>query len=476
MDIQLGARSIKLEIAKKRPGFNDALVRLSNLDPALGGKLVVEFSSEASKWTHLRELSEKMQSREEESKRLEEEQRKEAEQLGGQLRSVLASPELSAQYQYLVKQTQILTPNEFLEAHSQEIALCTKLPEAPSIDLAPLRVVAAARGQAGKVGPEDRAAIFKELPALGQLFSATVPSMMTEAQFWERCLRSRYFLNAAGHEVPASHPEDRLFDSLQSRQTEAQPELPACVSHPEADLTGEFERDKVMDRRTAANASLISRLNQRSAELVATLERSDADLRQTVEKRRAELKHAAQAFQEELGTGKAAQGPRIARLQLTSEAGSLPVPSMPQKRKRDTKLPDLKSWVCGQCAISESGTRWVLKSATEELLAAERLSADPGVESHESTAPDGVKKAITLLRHFWSSHCSETGLRARLAQEAAKLVSVLEEISSAASREDKLSCQRAAMARSLIPPVRRIMSLQSCVPQAADKKVGSRMQ
>jgi len=82
LEIQLtGARSVKLEISKKRPGFDEALVRLSNL-PTPPGKLVIEFTCPDNKWAHLSELSEWMRAREEEAKRLEDEQRQEAETLG----------------------------------------------------------------------------------------------------------------------------------------------------------------------------------------------------------------------------------------------------------------------------------------------------------------------------------------------------------------------------------------------------------
>lgn len=356
-----------------------------------------------------------MKAREEQAQLLGLQEQKEAAELGMQMKSVLGSQELSQQYQYLVKNTQVMSMEQFLEAHAKEIAQSTPLPEAPSMDLAPLRVVAAAHrsqefGAARSISEQDQAAIFKELPALSSLFSATVPSMMTEAQFWERCLKSRYFLNAAGNEVPLSHPEDRLFDSLPPPEAPTQPALEALASHPEADLTGEFQRDKAMEAKKA-NDNLIRRLNDRSAGILAAAKQAEKTSSDAVEdagvagrvleslqQRRTQLKNAAETFREDLAASEPVKVPKTARLQLKPEAGRMPVlNSFPQKRPADTPVltphKALKAWrtTGSGCQISEPGTRWVLKSATEELLKAERLAAK--MDHAEVTAPEPVQQA-----------------------------------------------------------------------------------
>ncbi|CAE7235315.1 Tfb1, partial [Symbiodinium natans] len=486
LEIQLaGARSIKLEISKKRPGFDEALVRLSNL-PSPPGKLVVEFTCPQNKWAHLSELSEWMRAREQEAKRLEEEQRQEAETLGEQLRSVLSSPELSQQYQYLVKQTGILTSSEFLEQHAHEISLLKPLPEAPAVDLAPLRVVAAAHRSDHVVSPEDRSAIFKELPELGQLHSATVPSMMTEAQFWERCLRSRFFMTAAGKEVPASHPEDRLFDSLSTSKPPTEPREPreptfrAILSHLEVDLTGDFEADR--PSKKSRTGALISRLNERSAGATAAMPTAPeggarppggvapvgTGLHEAVEKRRFELRNATKELQEDLGMASADTSSetfsRPAQLQLKPGAGALS--TVPEKRGSDatakvshTSLATPPTWTFEKGpSVSEAGTRWVLKTSTDELLAAERLLplSGSGGDAHTHTvAPEPVVRAVTLLRHFWSSRVAEKDMRAKLAGEAANLLGALVDISKGGGRN------KAAMARSIIPALRQALDLHA---------------
>ena len=482
LEIQLtGARSVKLEISKKRPGFDEALVRLSNL-PTPPGKLVIEFTCPENKWAHLSELSEWMRAREEEAKRLEDEQRQEAETLGEQLRSVWASPDLHQQYQYLVKQAGILSSSEFLKQHAQEISLLKPLPEAPVVDLAPLRVVAAAHKSDRTVSQEDRSAIFKELPALCQLHSATVPSMMTEAEFWERCLKSRYYLFAAGKDVPASHPEDRLFDSLTTPETsQPSPSFQTMLSHLEADLTGEFEADKPAKKRRTT-ATLISRLNERSAGATASLEggpRSgpegrdsvdSRDLRQAVEKRRSELRQVTKTFQEDLGAT-AAAAPQAPRLQLKAGAGALSaMSSLPEKDRVDVTAQDSQAtpttWKSKCNAIcSEAGTRWVLKHSTDELLAAERLL--PGSSSGDThvVTPEPVTRAVTLLRHFWSSRVTEKSMRAKLAREARNVLNMLTEIGTGAAVAGR---NKAAMARSVMPALQAALDLHASTVGAAD--------
>lgn len=225
----------------------------------------------------------------------------------------------------------MMTPEKFMEIHSREIAQSAPLPEAPSIDSAPLRVVAAAQRNQRETGKgenhlseADKAAIFKELPALSQLFSAAVPSMMTANQFWDRCLKSRYFLHAAGHYFDShSHPEDRLFDSLPPPQPLVTTDMSGRNQrgHPEADLTGEFQRE-LGSASASTSATLISRLNERSAGILSqeTGREKDEklDLTSRVEKRRKLLRSAA----ESIGPAAAERSSEVStqRLRLPPEA------------------------------------------------------------------------------------------------------------------------------------------------------------
>lgn len=475
---------VKFELTKKRPGFDQALVRLSNLSEHLGGRLVIEFidiidaqtkDQQGQKWSNLREFSELMQGLQaKEGKEAKDREAEQAESSLAKIHSVM-SPELSKQYVYLVKQAAVMTPEKFIEIHSREIAENSPLPEAPSLDLAPLRVVAAAQrnqretGRVSQVSEADKAAIFKELPALSQLFSAAVPSMMTEPQFWERCLKSRYFLSAAGHQVPHAHPEDRLFDSLPMPVKPDLKDKDRGPGHPEADLTGEFERDKLTDklnqRSSASSANLISRLNERSAGILSQARSQTEDkLAVHVEKRRAMLRNAAQTFQDDLAAEPGISRAKPQRLQLKPEAGSL----LPQKRTEEgdrSTLKPLKRQNLTRApsggSISESGARWVLKSSLDELLKAERLTETENAKAESAQ----VAGAIALLQHIWSSKCTEADLRAKLCQEAKRLLNDLEKV-----EKDKVTSETA---RSLLPSLRRAVALvETWQPFDQEKRCG----
>ena len=492
---------VKFELTKKRPGFDQALVRLSNLSEHLGGRLVIEFididiiddqtkdqqgqtsvTSQKSnqKWSNLREFSELMQGLQaKEGKEAKDREAEQAESSLAKIHSVMSS-ELSKQYVYLVKQAAVMTPEKFIEIHSREIAENSPLPEAPSLDLAPLRVVAAAQrnqretGRVSQVFEADKAAIFKELPALSQLFSAAVPSMMTEPQFWERCLKSRYFLSAAGHQVPHAHPEDRLFDSLPMPVKPDLKDKDRGPGHPEADLTGEFERDKLTDklnqRSSASSANLISRLNERSAGILSQEARSQTEdkLAVHVEKRRAMLRNAAQTFQDDLAAEPGISRAKPQRLQLKPEAGSL----LPQKRTEESDRSTLKplkrqnlTRAPSGGSISESGARWVLKSSLDELLKAERLTETENAKAESAQ----VAGAMALLQHIWSSRCTEADLRAKLCQEAKRLLNDLEKV-----EKDKVTSETArSTARSLLPSLRRAVALvETWQPFDQEKRCG----
>ncbi|CAE8681657.1 unnamed protein product, partial [Polarella glacialis] len=422
------------------------------------------------------------------------------------------------------------------------------------------------------VSPEDAAAIFKELPALGQLHGASVPSMMSAVQFWERCLKSRYFLEASGKEVAASHGTDPLFDSLVPPEpTSLQPEAStvALASHLEADLSGEWIRDGgsagERPQKRRKGGSLIERLNERSAGVLAAMLAfkeataatpasagaassgsaaaaatttttaiatattttttpaattttatstassstaagseilqvdSHSQLREAVDRRREALRHTNEALQEDLGGGRGGldsmaqseeRAKKAARLQLKPEAGALRVPKVVSKNSVPMGLPGqnvtsplkdaLLAWSLGSASqrdgTTESGARWVLKTATDELLSAERLlgtgagasaASDASQPKLQASALETCTRATTLLRHFWSSRGSEAELRSRLAEETAKILPSLE-----AWQGTSATVNSAAAARSLLPPLRRALEVNR--RQAATLEQGGR--
>eukprot|EP00933_Yihiella_yeosuensis_P051548 TRINITY_DN49512_c0_g1_i1.p1 TRINITY_DN49512_c0_g1~~TRINITY_DN49512_c0_g1_i1.p1 ORF type:complete len:628 (-),score=155.58 TRINITY_DN49512_c0_g1_i1:51-1934(-) len=388
-----GIDNVIYKFGKPRPGQDKAVMRLDphpNDQNAAAG-IIVEFVDPAKKWTHLQEMSDWVTTRQEQNRLLEAEQKKEAEMLGTQLTSVLASPTLSRQYNYLVKETGVMSPADFLKTHAQDIAFSKPLTEAVSVDLMPLRVLAAAGSKAARVSDQDAESIFKELPPLGQLFKAAVPDMMSRTQFWERCLQSRYFLEGCGKEVKADHSSDPLFDALAAPELkQSRPPTSSVMfsAHLEADLLGEklHEGDEQPLKRRKGG-SLADRLNERSAgvlesrlaaaSLAAGSSNGDTDvtpakssagatpavpseaeaeagvstglevnleLKEAIARRREVLCHAAEELREDLGMTEdsgnsnepALKSKAPALLQLNPEAGKLPSDALlvpPSKRK-----------------------------------------------------------------------------------------------------------------------------------------------
>ena len=234
-------------------------------------------------------------------------------------------------------------------------------------------------------------------------------------------MKSRFFLTAAGLDVPPSHPEDRLFDALE-RSAPVVVSLAPWASHVDADLTGDYQKEKALEKKNA----LISRLNERSASLLAEKAKPQT-LEEDLKKRRLELRDAAELLEKDL-TEKQARS--LVKLDL-KEAGGLPV-HMGTKglRKRPAACEEqkLKGWVYNnRCEVSEPGARWVLKVSTDELLAAERLKAQNSI-----IASEDALKAGSLLKHFWSSKCSERELRQTLCQEITKVLAMQEKEGSVA--------------------------------------------
>jgi len=179
-------------------------------------------TSPNERWVHQKEVSECIKIREEEQKRFDEVQERDAQIAGFQMHVVLGCPELSEQYRYLVQQAEVMTLTEFLEAYAQDITMRMPLPTAAPVDLTTLSVgLARQQRGSGKVenapqlSEEEAQSVFREFPALAKLYHTQVPSPLSPAQFWKRCLSSRYYLEALGKEVSQGHPFDTMFDTLE---------------------------------------------------------------------------------------------------------------------------------------------------------------------------------------------------------------------------------------------------------------------
>eukprot|EP00928_Gymnodinium_smaydae_P025119 TRINITY_DN20112_c1_g1_i1.p1 TRINITY_DN20112_c1_g1~~TRINITY_DN20112_c1_g1_i1.p1 ORF type:complete len:703 (+),score=184.82 TRINITY_DN20112_c1_g1_i1:37-2109(+) len=197
----------------------------------------------------------------------------------------LTSRELREQYAFLVQQTHALSRQQFLASHARDIAARAPLPQPPSaIDLTVLKV-----GSDGgcDLSTAEEEAVLKEFPAIAALYKAQVPMTLSRKDFWMRCLRSRYYLQASGREALAGQRADPLFDALEPPEPRTSTEaslgkgaLKADVPA-EVDLAGEpsFERDVAVSNGSAlpsANAGsgagrgglaarLVAQLNERSA-------------------------------------------------------------------------------------------------------------------------------------------------------------------------------------------------------------------
>jgi len=62
---------------------------------------------------------------------------------------------------------------------------------------------------------EEAQSVFREFPAVEELYQTQVPSPLSPAQFWKRCLSSRYYLEAMGKDIGQGQPFDSMFDTLE---------------------------------------------------------------------------------------------------------------------------------------------------------------------------------------------------------------------------------------------------------------------
>eukprot|EP00971_Amphidinium_carterae_P286843 5694881-Amphidinium_carterae.1 len=207
----------KYDVSKPHAGDDRALIQL--VLPS--DKVVVELISPEHRWAHQRELVDWIKCREERVAKL----RRDEDSIGPRMKAVFRDAVLKEKYLHIVEKTNLLTMLEFLELHARDIAAAEPLPEAPIVDLNALTICGAvARRASGKevdhsaggagVDEEEARAIFREMPAIQQLYNSEVPATLTSTKFWERCLRSRYFLETTGQPIPALQRPDPLFDSL----------------------------------------------------------------------------------------------------------------------------------------------------------------------------------------------------------------------------------------------------------------------
>mmetsp|Transcript_17720 Transcript_17720/g.41201 ORF Transcript_17720/g.41201 Transcript_17720/m.41201 type:complete len:600 (+) Transcript_17720:146-1945(+) len=342
---------------KPKPGDERALIQLV----CAGYKVVVELTSPDRKWEHQRELAEWIQAREAQVAKL----RREAQDLEPRLKAVLEDPKLKAQYVHMVEKTNSLSLMEFMQVHAKDIVAAEPLPEARIVDLNALTICSAvARRASGKdvdhlaglgVDQEEAKAIFRELPAIQLLYNSVVPSTLTTAKFWERCLRSRYFLEATGQPVPLLQRPDPLFDSLPREVAKIeQPEAPDVVATADvdADLTGDPFMETEENPRKKQKLRLVEQLNERCAVAVANAtsagtkpgggpseeasssaaasaaagentdgSKADTDrVQQQIAARRESLRRSAAALQEELNAAETSTTPNLASLHLSERA------------------------------------------------------------------------------------------------------------------------------------------------------------
>eukprot|EP00927_Polykrikos_kofoidii_P007719 TRINITY_DN13165_c0_g1_i1.p1 TRINITY_DN13165_c0_g1~~TRINITY_DN13165_c0_g1_i1.p1 ORF type:complete len:592 (-),score=90.91 TRINITY_DN13165_c0_g1_i1:64-1812(-) len=506
----------KFEFSKRIAGAEASRPAALKLVTRGGAIFVVELICKDRRWVHQAELSTWIRTYQEEEARRSQEELTEKKLLEPQLPVVFGDRELRAQYSYLVEQTQAMSQREFLFAHANEIAARAPLPPAVAMDASSLRV-----GDIGKDGcakatlsKEEVASIFQEFPALGQLHAAQVPASLSETQFWTRCLRSRYYLEATGRDVAAGHRSDPLFDALEkpAPRVEAppQPVVSAAVDV-SVDLTGEARRQrdetfapgaKAIERKKASK--LVSRLNERSAALAeaalaivtenssaststATSTASTAkegtggssDLVDSVERRRTALRRHAEDFREGIEGPTVGPPSKLARLSLRGSRNDRDTQPTGGGEVDAAKSAARKNAVCSWAsavpaqavaAPTHSSVRWMLQKATEALLKEDKVKAAMEAEAAckeqlPSDAAEIATRAQTLLQHFWSSKISDVSLRARLARELELMKAALQrweatpQPGGVASSSTLSEFARYAVARSYLPSISTALKL-----------------
>lgn len=468
------------------------------------GPRVVELTSTSDRWAHMSELQAFIRARENEQVQVQEEQVREAELVEPQMRVVMDCPELREQYSYLVGQSQALTQQEFLKSHAQDIAMRAPLQSPPSNEFTMLRP-GSTDTQAPNVIPEEEArAIFRELPPLELLYNAEVPSTIGPAQFWARCLRSRYYLEATGREVPPGYKVDPLFDRLErvpEKTSLPTPAIIAVTSDINADLTGEAPRD--MDKPVKKRkAWLMDKLNEHSAgslkarkeasagaDLPCEAARGEAtptELAGAVERRREALRRSVETLREDMDASCHAPTSKIVRLRLdkdrlcsvvrgtaevtTAHAGTV---NGLAAHSNCAVVRALRAWAAGTTLGRSSGTselferaaRWVMREATQEIINADLIRGAPQrvLQEPPRDVTDVITRAKSLLQHFWASRQRETDKRERLVRELNVVMKTLQDWQGGTQgrRMNTADALARHAARSFIPPVRRALDIHN---------------
>jgi hypothetical protein len=418
-----------------------------------------------------------------------------------EIQTVLGCRDLKDQYSFLVEQSQALTHTEFLEAHAAEISVGKSLPSVPLPELSmlppPPKAGSVTGGAVAKVviREDEKQSIFMKHPALEQLYNATVPGMLTPADFWKRCFRSRYYLEAEGYDVLPGQKPDNLFDALarsESELSQRQPLQPsaadiAATVDVELDLTGNVDREK--ERAPARKTcKLISKLNEYSEAALAASMGSKAsassspadDIATVVEHRRQSVRRSVETLRKELEASETqAKAPRLSlQIGQSGHAADRCTLSSSNKEGDARRAEALRAWGEGEVVSEErhllerhyEAMRKEMREFTKKLLSKK--------ESHDSAqqndlnpqamaeAAQVASKVKALVRHFWSSRRSEVDIRARLVDQLRGLRRTLEEW----NRESQPhGGPKAWAAQSWLPPIRRAEAIHESLLQDDDR-------
>lgn len=497
----------KFNRRKGSPG-EKSLVRFECLDGS-GAALTAEFTHNEAKWQHQGELEAWILAFTEERRRAGHEHRREAERLEPQLRTVFGNLELKERYAVLVDKVRALTPNEFIRAYRPDIAASASLPCAGDVDITSLRVGAGDKGRNtkqsagdGGLSEEEVHATFRDFPAIRSLYYAQVPSMLKAEQFWERYLRSRYFLEATGKEVPLNYRTDSLFDSLEKKEVELPlPTKVAALADVDADLTCEPSGDKLDSKRKSTR--LIDRLNERSAVAVTALVEAAAtaaavakpvvavregtgkpmaDMADALERRRTALRRSLDPLREDLRSdAPPAKTPRLhlepgfptpaQRLPHAATGTALRTTKHGAELRERLRQANQK-WAGPRqtpgAAVrppAEAAARWVLKEAINDLVQAHRVGESVAGNAADGPGPPSdvasvMSRVRSLLRHFWLSKRGDAALRSRLARALDEEADQLKEWEAARQAPPGSAREaRVAAARSLLPSVTRALEV-----------------
>lgn len=435
--------------SRRKPGADKALVQVSLTD----SRFVVELTH-AMKWSHQEELSLWIKAREEQVKRLQDEQRRQMDLLQSHMKVVMESQTLRERYKFLVEESQALTHREFFKAHEQEIQASAPMQTGTTVDVTALSVCMSAQGAkhsdpGALVGEAEAQAIFKEFPALKQLYAASVPAALTSNLFWSRCLRSRFLLKATGQSNNTGRA-DPLFDALEHVPSVLPSHATVAAMADDADFIGETAEQSGRD---PLKGGLLDHLNQKCAKALQAVQKKD-DGGQPREFKFKARQWSARNFGDELNDLEPPQ--KAVRLHLDEPKYSVRVVQRTSNLELKRSLNIWRSSAAGSAPhfVSPLATasRWVLREAVNDMLESDRLSDNAARKEAEfpQDAAQTMSRAKLLLQHFWSSRAGDTNLRGRLVDSLKTVLATLERWQTGVSGTSK--GQRAA--RSFIAPVK----------------------